>query len=188
MMGVLLRNWSGRIQREFKLKISNSGDWGCTWFFNFQTSQSLGCAWLLNFQTSRYKNQASLSKMLHLTLVILAEILKTFEKIGFWVFIQKKETELFLLTLFRTTFQNNYSSRWGVGGEWQKNLRPPNDHYGYFFGVVHHTIPLGHKWKACWHKMSPLALKFLGLEPNKKSDPELENQSISRFRYLKIGT
>ena len=42
-------------------------------------------------------------------------------------------------------------------GGGQKRLRPQNDRYGYFCRVVHHTIPLGHKWKACWHKMSPLA-------------------------------
>ena len=60
-------------------------------------------------------------------------------------------------------------------GRGAKRLRPQNDYYGYFFGGVHHTIPLEYKWKACCHKMSPLALKFLVLELNKNSGPELEN-------------
>ena len=59
------------------------------------------------------------------------------------------------LTLSLMRFQNNYSS-WGGG--------------------IHHIIPLGQKWKAWCHKISPLALKLVVLEPKQNLDPEHANQ------------
>ena len=68
---------------------------------------------------------------------------------------------------FRTTLQNYYSSLLWL----------------YFWGF-HIIIPLGHKWKVWCQKRSPLALKLL---PKQNLDPEVENEPISRFCYLKMG-
>ena len=46
----------------------------------------------------------------------------------------------------------------------------------------YHFIPLGHKWKVCSHKKSPLALKSLVLKPKQNLDSELENQLISKYK------
>ena len=75
----------------------------------------------------------------------------------------------FLLTFSLMTLQNNYSS----GGGTSLSLKWL---FMAAFWGFHQTIPLGHKWKARCHKMSPLALKLVVLKPNHNTDPELENR------------
>ena len=57
---------------------------------------------------------------------------------------------------------------------------------GTFWGF-YPTNPLRYKWRANFQKINPLASKLLVLEPKQILDPELENQPISKFCYLKIG-
>ena len=45
--------------------------------------------------------------------------------------------------------------------------------------------PIRHKWMSSFQMLNLLPSKLLVLQPNES--PELENQQISRFCYLKIG-
>ena len=69
---------------------------------------------------------------------------------------------------------------------WQKRLHHQNDHYGYFYcrccWVVNHF-----NMKGCFQKLNSPALELNVLEDIQFSDPNLENQQISRCCYKRIG-
>ena len=74
------------------------------------------------------------------------------------------------------------------GVHFMQRLQPKNHCYGSFFlggGNFPHINPLGHKWRACFQKMS-LASDFLVLELKQIMDTKFENQPISGFCYLRV--
>ena len=89
------------------------------------------------------------------------------------------------LTLFRMMFQNKYSKRREGGGA-AKTPSPLKWLLWLNFWGFCNIIPLGHKWKAWCHKISPLAIKLLVLEPKQNLNLELENQVIPRFCYMEV--